>query len=401
MKRILFVQPTLSPPGGGNGLAAWMMEALKHEYRMSMLAWRPTDLAAVNQFFGTDLHPADFELHLIEPWIVRLAEMSPTPMNLLKDHYLSRRCRGIVDAFEAAIGANNEADLGPCGIQYVHFPKFLIDRPDIDLHWWHHVTALAVPMYHRLSERLTGFSAARMRRNLTLVNSDFTGRRFRAVHGIEAVTLYPPAVGVFRDVPWEERKDGFVCIGRFSGEKRIELMIDIVSAVRQAGPKVHLHVVGSRDWDLEYFEKIRALAKANASWVSIHENLPRPELLDLIATHRFGIHGMHEEPFGMAVADLVSAGCITFVPNSGGQVEIVADERLVYSSLPEAVDKIVRAIRDPEYQMSLRSHVGTRKSLFRSEKFAARLRSIVEDFLGQRTGGASRRHLDAAPGAGG
>ncbi len=109
---------------------------------------------------------------------------------------------------------------------------------------------------------------------------------------------------------------------------------------------------------------------------------------------------MHEEPFGMAVADLVSAGCITFVPNSGGQVEIVADERLVYSSLPEAVDKIVRAIRDPEYQMSLRSHVGTRKSLFRSEKFAARLRSIVEDFLGQRTGGASRRHLDAAPGAG-
>jgi len=394
MKRILFVQPTLSPPGGGNGLAAWMMEALKHEYRMSMLAWAPADLDSVNRFFGTDLHPSDFELHLIEPWIARLAAMSPTPMGLLKDHYLSLRCRRIIDGFTAAIGANNEADLGPCGIQYVHFPRFLKDRPDIDLRWWHHAIAPAIRMYYWLSERLTAFSAARMRRNLTLVNSDFTGRRYRAVHGIEAVTLYPPAVGPFRDVPWEEREDGFVCIGRFSGEKRIELMINILSAVRQAGPRVHLHVVGSRDWDLAYFERIRAMARANASWVSIHENLPRPELLDLIATHRFGIHGMHEEPFGMAVADLISSGCITFAPNSGGPVEILADERLVYSSLEDAVSKIVRAIRDPEYQASLRSHVETRKNLFRSEKFVTRLRSLVGDFLRER-GLAEDSHVNA------
>ena len=57
MKRILFFQPSLNPPGGGNGIDAWIMEALKHDYRISMLAWAPTDLDSVNQFFGNGPSP--------------------------------------------------------------------------------------------------------------------------------------------------------------------------------------------------------------------------------------------------------------------------------------------------------------------------------------------------------
>jgi hypothetical protein len=37
------------------------------------------------------------------------------------------------------------------------------------------------------------------------------------------------------------------------------------------------------------------------------------------------------EPFGMAPAEMAAAGCIVFVPNDGGQIEIVnGDPRLVY-----------------------------------------------------------------------
>jgi glycosyltransferase involved in cell wall biosynthesis len=212
--------------------------------------------------------------------------------------------------------------------------------------------------------------------------------------------VYPPAVGKFADVPWDQRKDGFVCIGRISGEKRIQLMIEILAAVRRAGPQVHLHVVGKL-FDAGYLDSIRRLVQASAPWVHLHENLSRPELAELISRHRYGIHAMLDEPFGMAVAELISGGCITFVPNRGGQVEIVGnDERLIYSSREDAVNKILRALREPDYQASLRNHVASRRSLFGAERFANRIREVVGDYFRRRSApdaSVSAQHSAAAP----
>ena len=36
--RVLFVQRNINPPGGGNSVAAWMLEALKHEHELSRRA---------------------------------------------------------------------------------------------------------------------------------------------------------------------------------------------------------------------------------------------------------------------------------------------------------------------------------------------------------------------------
>ena len=216
-----------------------------------------------------------------------------------------------------------------------------------------------------------------MRRNVTLVNSEFIGRRFRAVHGAQTITLYPPAIGEFAAVPWEQRENGFLTIGRISPEKRIECAIDILNRVRAAGIDVHLHLVGVPDHDA-YTDFVRGLVQANAAWVFLHENLSRSELLDLISTHRYGLHAMEAEPFGMAVAELLSGGCIPFVYNDGGQVEIVDhDPRLIYNSAEDAVDKIVRTLRDHHCQMALRERLAQRKELFSTRRFVLRVREIV------------------------
>ena len=44
-KRILFIQPNLHPPGGGEAVAAWFIEALKDEYDLTLLTWTPIDFA--------------------------------------------------------------------------------------------------------------------------------------------------------------------------------------------------------------------------------------------------------------------------------------------------------------------------------------------------------------------
>src|SRR6185503_12252543 len=92
--------------------------------------------------------------------------------------------------------------------------------------------------------RVSNFSFDRMRRNLTLVNSDWSGNRVRAEYDMPTRTVYPPVGGEFPSIPWAERDEGFVCVGRISPEKRIERIIAILGEVRQMRPGVRLHVVG-------------------------------------------------------------------------------------------------------------------------------------------------------------
>ncbi len=378
-KRVLFLQPSLQPPGGGNGVGAWMLEALKHDHTVSLLTWAAPDFPAINRFFGTTLRAAEFRLHTVPPVVRRLMRHSPLPLGLLQHSYLLRCGQKLAPAYDAIMTASNEADFGRRGIQYIHFPRFERVRPDVDLRWYHRLS-LPVDAYYRLCAAVAGFSVERMKRNLTLVNSDWIGSRVRELYGIEPTTLWPPVPGNFPDVPWEQREEGFLCIGRISPEKEIDKVIDIVAAVRSRGRNMHLHIVGTGD-DSAYCAKIRRRAQENPGWVYLGENLSRDELVRLVATHRYGIHGMTDEHFGMAVGDLVRGGCITFVPCGGGQVEIIGDEdRLLYRTREDALHKIMHVLGAPDVQGTLRRYLAGRGEQLSTDRFVRRIRDLMQHF---------------------
>ena len=196
-----------------------------------------------------------------------------------------------------------------------------------------------------------------MRRNISLVNSDWTGRLAWARYRIVSRTVYPPVTSEASPLAWEARAPEFVCIGRISPEKELERVLDVVTGVRAAVPAVRLHVVGTPD-DPRYYRRIVERIGAAGDWVQLHEDLSRAELSALVGRVRYGIHGMREEHFGMAPAEMVRAGCIVWVPDGGGQVEIVADARLTYGSIEEGVAKITRTLGDADEQTRLRSAPG-------------------------------------------
>ncbi len=378
MKRVLMVQPSMNPPGGGNGVAAWMLEALKSDHRITLLTWEAPRLEAINRFYGTSLRPSDFELTLLPRLPRAIARLTATPMALIKDNYLLLRCRRLAARFDVVISANNEVDVGRRAIQYIHYPKLSL-RPEVDLRWYHRLP-FVVDAYRGLAMRLTGFSLERMRRNIFLVNSDFIGALVRACHGVETVTLFPPIAGTFPAVPWECREDGFVCICRISPEKRLEQIIEILSRVREGGHPLHLHIIGTSSGDA-YAAFIKTCVDANRSWVTMHENLPREELAQLVASHRYGLHATAEEHFGMAVAEMVRAGCIVFAPNNGGPVQILGgDERLLYSSVQDAAEKIGLTMLRRERQQELRDFLAARSGQFSAEHFVHQFRELVERF---------------------
>lgn len=379
-RRVLVVRSSLAP-GGGSLVAAWMVEALRADYRVTLLTWESPDLAAVDRLCGTSLADGGFDLALAGAAARWLARHQPTPMILLRHHWLMREARRRAGEHDVVIGVDNEGDLGGRGIQYVHYPMLGPVKPDPG-HAWYGRLPLTLRTYHAVAARVTGYRAARMRTNLTLVNSDFIGAQVRALHGVETVTLYPPVPGDFRVVPWEARRNSFMAIGRLTPEKRIGTMIAMIAAVRATHPDVELHLVGATD-DSAYARRVRRLVRDHDGWVFLHEDVDRAELVRLVVQHRWGIHAMPDEHFGIAVAEMVRGGCVVFVPNGSGPAEIVGDApALCFGSEDDAVRKIRTVLEDAELSDRLRTHLAARQAHFTTERFVDRLREIVRHHLG-------------------
>jgi glycosyltransferase involved in cell wall biosynthesis len=173
-------------------------------------------------------------------------------------------------------------------------------------------------------------------------------------------------------------------VGRIAPEKRIETIVAILERVRAAGRAVTLRLVGSGRPGDRYFSAIRAMARARP-WIELSENIGRDGLMTLVGRSRYGIHGMQEEHFGIAVAEMAMSGCIPFAPHGGGQIEVLGDERLLFQSTEDAAGKILRVMGDAAVQGELRGVLAARVTRFDYAAFRERLRAVIAGFLARRT----------------
>ena len=385
-RKVLLVQPSMQPPGGGNGVAAWMLQALAPEHDVTVLSWWPVDVRPINRFFGTTLSPDMFASRLVPQWWRHTISRLPVPAALLRGGLLMRYTRTIVNDFDVVLGAHNEMDYGRRGLQYIHYPTYWRPRPSVDFRWYHHVPPL-LHTYYAVADRLAGFSMDRMKSNLTLTNSDWTASHVRRFLGIEARTLYPPVVATPLKVPWHDRRRAFLAMGRISPEKEYERVIRIVARVRASIPTVTLTIVGTWDANTQrYYERLVALGRQldpTNEWLTFRHNLSRDEVHALLSTTQYGIHGMREEHFGMAPAEMVRAGMIVWVANGGGQVEIVGDNAaLRYDDEDGAVESILQVLEAPRRQQELREQLARRGELFSEARFVASVQQLVHSFTG-------------------
>jgi glycosyltransferase involved in cell wall biosynthesis len=379
-RRVLIVKPSLLPPGGGETVAAWMIEALKDAYDVALVSWTRPDFKRVNEAYATSIRDEDVDMYTVARPIRLAIDCVPTRAALLKGSVLVRLARRVSRPSDLLISAENEADFGRRAIQYVHYPRQLRPRSREDMRWYHGPEAL-LDLYFAFCDRLTGFSLDGVRRNLSLANSEWTAVRTRDFRpGTEVVVLPPPVYGGFPDVPWDRRANGFVCVGRFAPEKELEKVVAILDDVRKQVPDVELHLVGGRK-SRAYYRRVTQLVRRHHPWVHLHEDLSWHDLRTMIASQRYGIHGMREEHFGIAPAEMVRGGCIVFVPDGGGQVEIVGrDDRLLYATHADAVKKIVTVMTDAREQASLRAFLYARADLFSADRFVGTFRRLVAAF---------------------
>ncbi len=194
--------------------------------------------------------------------------------------------------------------------------------------------------------------------------------------------------------PFERRRLAVAAVGRVHPTKRWDKAVDIVELVRRRGHNLELTLIGHGD-DVAYAQRLEALA-ATRPWFRWLRDLSRTELLAELAQHRYGIHPMQEEHFEIAPAELQRAGWITFVHNSGGQVEIVGgDARLTFDSAEDAARRIALVIENPSLELELRGQMAERRNWFTADRFCDSVREVVAQFVQNGTQEPSRFRQEA------
>jgi glycosyltransferase involved in cell wall biosynthesis len=158
--------------------------------------------------------------------------------------------------------------------------------------------------------------------------------------------------------------------------KRWDTAAEIVDLARSRGIDLGLTLITQPD-DLEYGRRIAALA-ATRPWLRLLSDLAREQLAEEVAHHRYGIHTMEFEHFGIAVAEIVRAGCIPFVHDSGGPEEIVAGRpELRFRDAAQGAAALAAVVTDSALQDRLRTVLAAQSNLFSAEAFCQSLLRVV------------------------
>jgi glycosyltransferase involved in cell wall biosynthesis len=369
--RVLLVQRSLAPPGGGNAVAAWMLHALAGEHQAGTLTLGDWSVTATNAFYGTSIHEQAIARHVVtRPWSY-LAALPDERGRHLSMCALLRHVTPLSDHYDLLITADNFGAFVKPGIQYLHYPIAL-----------HHAGSNALMRgYFRAAERLAGVPWRNAARNVTLANSAWTAAGLAREHGIEAQVLYPPVVDPGEGLPWEQRRNVFLCIGRFHGSKRIEHAMSIVQRVRaHAIPDARLILVGSAV-DRDYTKRLRHAAARDLDWIEFREDLSRADINRLIGECRYGVQAMIDEHFGMATAEMARGGCLVFAHDSGGSREVLAGEHaLLWRTDDDAVARIRAVARDAPLRDALRWTLREHGRRFSTGTFVDRMRAIARSW---------------------
>ncbi len=381
--KIAVIHPQLRYGGSETG-PLWSVEALKRDHDVTLITGGKVDLARLNAYYGTDLRPGEVTVHEVR---LPLGLHRTAKFAGLRGALFTRACRRLAPGFDAVTFHYNPCDFGVPLIQFVADFTFapglqqtLDPSTNTQRRWWYGDTILR-RAYLGLCQRLAPSHAENWKKNVTVANSRWTAGLLEREFGLTTRRVqFPPVPGNFPAVSWDERENGFVCVGRVVPEKRMDAVIGILHQVRQHGFDIHLHILGSLD-DSPFAKKVQALASRPRDWVFLEGRVAGKTKRELMARHRFGINGRKSEPFGIAVAELVKAGCLTFVPNGGGQTEIVDHPSLIFENDDDAIQKIVAVLQNPALQAALADHLRERSRELSTERFQDTVRSLVAEFL--------------------
>lgn len=304
-------------------------------------------------------------------------------LHLFKYALVCRVLPGLAAGYDLVLLTYGEApDPGPPAITLRHAPAlFTTDPARLDA-----LGAAGRPkayrtlrqVYAQASAGLAGFHGAAP--GPVLVNSRWTaGTLSQTQSGKAPAVLYPP-VRARRVAEGVRTRAGLLALGRMVPSKRLDEAIAITQRLRACGIPATLDIAGRAGT-----RHARRLMRRHRgkTFVRFHPDACAETLDHLLARARFGLHCYRHEHFGIAVAEMITAGVLPLVHDSGGVRELVTLPRLRFATAAQAADRLARLIALPDHETramaeTLRQGAALRAALDFEGQLERRLAPLLE-----------------------
>ncbi len=179
-------------------------------------------------------------------------------------------------------------------------------------------------------------------KTLILTDSRYAKKLIEETMGLYSRVLYPPVdYDLYRQaLRRKHRLDHVVAVGRLTWEKNFGIIPEIAGRVRNAVFDISGSIVSQESIELIRYIKRRSSELNVSDRVRIHYNPSTAQRRSILEKCKVYINCWKGEYFGIAVAEALSAGLASIVPDGGGQVEIVPGPGFIYHDLDEAASLI-------------------------------------------------------------
>lgn len=221
-----------------------------------------------------------------------------------------------------------------------------------------------------------------MKNTIIVTNSKFSKQAIENYYGkVVSSVLSPPVdVDIYRKFALtnQSRENIIIVLSRYSPDKKIESAIRIAKILHQVYKNYKMIVIGNIVKDnydyYRYLQSLISLSKLD-DHVKLYLNVPLNNLLQLMATSKFLLHPTVEEPFGISIAEGMSAGLVPIVPFKGGNTEFVP-KQFHYKTEEEAVKILINAMN---ISYNDRLKLSTFTDIFSISNFKNNLNILIQD----------------------
>lgn len=288
----------------------------------------------------------------------------------------SRVCRAlppIARDYDAVILAYGEGPgTGRPTLAIRHAPALFSDRPDLIAC----LGARATPQrraYHR-------FCRARTRPDPTLpslANTRWTAAMMHRDGARARAVLYPP-IDAAPPPPGPRDPHHILALGRIVPAKRLPDAVAICDALRALGHPVTLQIMGRGTG--RSLHALQRLARTRP-WLTLSTDATDAERSAALSRATLGLHCCRGEHFGIAVAEMIGAGILPLVHDSGGVCELVTPPALRWRDPGAAVRAAAGLLSDPARHAHLRQSLQAGAALAAARDFDARAAALLADWL--------------------
>ena len=223
-------------------------------------------------------------------------------------------------------------------IHYIHFPREarLLEKYSNSTIQYRFYKTLFQKMY------ISYLSDAKPK-GIFIANSEFTKSAMLDVYPLQdsdIFVLYPPVQRPSNSLKGTRKVPNKVLsLGRFGVNKDQLFQINLAEMV----PEGEFFIMGfvNNTKSLRYYKQCqRAIKSKGIKNVRLVKDANRDLVQKELKSASVFLHTMVDEPFGIATVESLFYGCLPLSHNSGGQKEIIGEDKFLYTSIEDAQIKL-------------------------------------------------------------